>query len=57
MSDLDCFIYMMANEKIVSLLCQIDMTMEFMRENKIEADEAVRKAMEPAIKSLQEWVK
>ncbi len=57
MSDLDCFTYMMANEKVVSMLSQIQMTMEFMEDYKVKPDEEVRKAMIPAIKSLQDWVK
>lgn len=53
----DFFIYMMANEKLVSMIATVDQTMEFLSEYKVKPDDEVRKAMLPLIKQMTDWIK
>ena len=47
--------YFMASERTMNMIFVIEQTLEFMGEYKIEADEAVKKAIWPLIKQLQDW--
>lgn len=49
--------YYMAAEKIQNLIYTIDLTLQFMEEFGIEADEEVKAAVQPAIEKLKYWVK
>lgn len=49
--------YYIAAEKIQNLIYTIDITLQFMEEFEIDADEEVKAAMMPAITKLKEWIK
>jgi hypothetical protein len=55
--DLDTMTYMMAAEKMINLIFTIEQTMAFMDEYKVKCDEEVKKALEPLIKQMSEWIK
>lgn len=57
MNETEVFAYMMAAEKMVSMLSLIDQTMEFMEEYKIKPDEEVKKALNPLIERMKNWTK
>lgn len=52
---IDNFAYMMAAEKMVSLLMLMEQTFMFIEEYKIEADEEVTKALNPMLDKLKNW--
>lgn len=49
--------YYMAAEKIQNLIYTIEITLQFMDEFQIAADDEVKSAILPAIEKLKEWVK
>lgn len=53
---MDIFVYMMAAEKMVSMISIIDQTMEFMEEYKVKPDEEVKKALKPLVERMKKWV-
>lgn len=55
MSEIDTFIYMMAAEKMVSMLSLIEQTMEFLEEYQVKPDEEVKKALFPLIERIKKW--
>ncbi len=55
--ELDQFVYMMANEKMVCMLQTIENTLEFMEEYKVKPDDEVKKALIPIIERLNIWIK
>jgi len=55
--DLDVFVYMMANEKLVAMMSVIEQNLEFFNEYGVKPDDEVRKAMLPLIKQLSDWIK
>lgn len=58
MSDnLEEIVYMMAVEKTVNLIFNIEMALNFFNDNKIKPDEAVVKALGPLISELDKWIK
>lgn len=57
MSETDAFVYIMAAEKMVGLLSNIEQTMEFLEEYKVKPDEEVKKCLIPMIKRMEKWVK
>lgn len=48
---------MMAVEKTVNLIFNIEMALHFFNDNKIKPDEAVVKALGPLINELDSWIK
>ena len=56
MSEIDTFVYMMAAEKMVSMLSLIDQTFEFLEEYKVKPDEEVKKALLPLIERMRKWI-
>jgi hypothetical protein len=57
MNEQDVFAYMMAAEKIGNLLFDLEQTIAFLEEYKIEPDEEVRKALTPLINKISQWMK
>ncbi len=57
MSGNDDIKYYMAAEKMANLIYCVEMTMEFMEEFKIVPDEEVKKALNPLMERLIEWMK
>lgn len=55
-NEIDTFAYMMAAEKMVSMLSVIEQTMEFIDEYKIKPDDEVKKALLPLIERMRKWV-
>jgi molecular chaperone DnaK (HSP70) len=55
-NEMDTFVYMMAAEKMVSMISMIDQTMEFMEEYKVKPDEEVKKALKPLIEQMKKWI-
>jgi hypothetical protein len=55
--EIDTFAYMMAAEKMVSMISTVEQTMEFMVEYQIKPDEEVKKALKPLIEQMQQWIK
>jgi len=53
--EIDTFVYMMAAEKMVSMISVIDQTMEFMEEYKVKPDEEVKKELKPLILRMEKW--
>ncbi len=49
--------YYMAAEKIQNLIYTIDITLQFMDEFQIAADDEVKSAIMPAIEKLKGWIK
>jgi hypothetical protein len=49
--------YYIAAEKIQNLIYTIEITLQFMEEFQIAADEEVKAAIMPAIEKLKGWVK
>lgn len=54
--DLDKFVYVTANEKVVNMICTIELTLAFLEEYKIKPDEAVKNALTPLMKEIKDWV-
>ena len=54
--EIDAFIYVMANEKMVSLLTLIDHTLEFMIEYGVDPDDIVKKEVKQRIDDLNKWI-
>lgn len=52
----DTFAYMMAAEKMISMICLIEQTMEFMEEYKIIPDNEVKKYLNPLIHKMNTWL-
>lgn len=52
----DTFAYMMAAEKMISMICLIEQTMEFMEEYKIIPDNEVKKSLNPLIHKMNIWL-
>lgn len=52
----DTFAYMMAAEKMISMICLIEQTMEFMEEYKIIPDNEVKKSLNPLIHKMNTWL-
>lgn len=48
---------MMAVEKTVNLIFNLEMCLNFFKDNKIKPDEAVIKALGPLISELDAWLK
>ena len=53
--EIDAFVYMMAAEKLTTLLSLMDQTMEFMDEYKIKPDDEVRKELKPILDRMKKW--
>lgn len=52
----DFYIYMMAAEKMTSMLSTIEQTMSFMEEYKVKPDAEVKKALAPMIDQMKRWI-
>ena len=57
MSEIEAMKYYMAAEKVGSLIHSIEITLEFLEEFKIEADDNVKEALKPCVNRLKEWLK
>lgn len=55
-NNLELFVYMMANEKLVNMLSTIEQTFEFLEEYKVKPDEEVKKVMSPMIERMKKWL-
>ena len=55
--ELDQFVYMMANEKMVNFISTFEQTMAFMDEYKVKPDDEVKKVLKPLLKQLDTWVR
>jgi hypothetical protein len=55
--EIDAMKYYMAAEKVSNLIYSIEITLEFLEEFKIEADENVKGALGPCVDKLKEWLK
>lgn len=53
--EIENFAYMMAAEKMVTMLQTMSNTMEFMDEYKIKPDEEVKKALLPVLERIKKW--
>lgn len=53
---LEPFVYMMAAEKMVSMISTVEQTMEFMLEYHVKPDEEVKKALKPIIEQMSKWI-
>lgn len=49
-------IYVRAAEHMINLLTVMDQTLEFMNENSILPDEAVKKELQPYLSKYQDWL-
>lgn len=56
-NELESMKYFMAAEKVVNLIFQLDMMLQFIDEYKIEPDESVKQALGPHIDKMKEWIK
>lgn len=54
--ELDPFIYVMANEKMICLLSLMDQTLEFMIDYGVDADDAVKKELKQRIDNFNKWI-
>jgi hypothetical protein len=50
------FAYILAADKLVSLIQLIDQTMDFMQEYKIKPDGAVKTALAPMCEKINDWL-
>lgn len=57
MNENEVFAYMMANEKMVEMLCIMENNFEFFQEYKIKADEEVKKSLHPILEKYRNWIK
>lgn len=48
--------FMMCAEKTINLIFTIENTLVFFKENDIKADEQVRKALQPVLENLKNWM-
>ena len=55
--EIDAMKYYMAAEKVSNLIYSIEITLEFLEEFKIEADDNVKSALNPCVDKLKEWLK
>lgn len=55
--EIDVFVYMMANEKMVAMLSVMEQTLEFCDEYKVKADDEVKKALLPLLQRWEKWAK
>ena len=55
--EIDAMKYYMAAEKVGNLIYCIEITLEFLEEFKIEADENVKEALLPHVNKLKDWLK
>jgi len=55
--EVETFAYMMAAEKMISLLCLMEQTLEFMEEYQIKPDQEVVKALSPLIQKYAKWIR
>lgn len=56
MEELEAMKHYMAAEKVINLIYCIEMTMEFMKEFNIPADEEVKKALKPKLNETMKWL-
>lgn len=54
--DLDTMTYMIAAEKMGNLLHTIESTMSFMLEYNVKPDDEVKKALNPMIEVIRNWL-
>lgn len=54
--EIDYFVYVMAAEKMVSMISVIDQTMEFMVEYGVNPDDEVKKELIPLIERMKKWI-
>jgi len=50
------FAYMMAAEKMTSMLFLIEQTLDFLEEYKIKPDDEVKKELLPLLEKVKKWV-
>lgn len=55
--ELDSMKYYIAAEKISNLIFTFEMTFEYMSEYNVKPDEEVKKALNPMLEQLKEWLK
>lgn len=55
-NEIDVFVYMMANEKLVAMMSVIEQNLEFFEEYGVKPDEEVKKGMKPLIEQLRKWI-
>ena len=56
MNEEEIFSYMMASEKMVSMILLMEQNFEFFQEYKITADEEVKKALIPLLQKWEIWI-
>ncbi len=52
----DTIMYMMAAEKMTTMLMSIEQTLKFMQDSGIKPDEQVKIELEPLIGKLRSWI-
>lgn len=55
--EMDAMKYFMAAERVQGLMIAIDYLMDFVEEFKVSPDEEVKKALQPEIDKIKEWIK
>lgn len=48
--------FMMAAEKMMTVICSLEQMLEFSKEHGIKCEEAVKKELEPLIEQLRSWI-
>lgn len=56
-SKIDQFAYMMAAEKMVTMISLMEQNLEFFEDYNIIPDEEVKKALLPVLDKMREWIK
>ncbi len=56
-NEIDLIKYFMAAEKVHSLISAMDRLLEFCEEFKIQADEDVKKSLNPYVDKINQWIK
>jgi len=54
--EIDTFKYMMAAEKLIGLLSNMDQVLDFLDEYEIKPDIEVKKALTPKLESFKKWM-
>lgn len=55
-NEIDTLTYMMAAEKMISMLFTIEQTLVFMSEYSVKPDDEVKKALKPMLEDLKKWM-
>ena len=54
--NVDVFVYMMANEKMIAMMSLMEQNLEFFEEYGVKPDEDVKKVFCPLMDKMKKWV-